>query len=103
MKFAIVHSEQPDPPQDQDTPMGRVPRPVPPSTLIAAAKERLHTRANADAHRALARLDRLRHTVQIHTAAVAARGEAFEDTEPEEGLEMFRASAFGPPPPGGRA
>lgn len=100
MKFRIIHSEQSDPPEDEGSrpePGGSKTGIVPPSVRIAAARERLHTRANTDALRARAGLDRLRHTVETWTSMMATNGEAFEDTEPEAGLEMFRAEAFGSP------
>lgn len=100
MKFRIIHSEQLDPPEHEDSgpePGGSKTGLVPPSVRIAAAGERLHTRANTDALRARAGLDRLRHTVETWTSTMTTNGEAFEDTEPEEGLEVFRAEAFGSP------
>lgn len=98
MKFAIIHSEQPDPPlergprpEEPHREHGPLPLPASPYT----ATERPLARALADTRRAHAGLNRLRYTVESTSSTLTHSAENFEDTEPEAGLETFNPMLFG--------
>lgn len=100
MKFAIIHSEQPEPspgpgsqPAEGDRERGG-PLPIPASP--ATATERPLARALADTRRAHAGLNRLRYTVESIPAQLVHHCESFQDSEPEPGVETFHPRLFGP-------
>lgn len=100
MKFAIIHSEQPDPPLEHRPRLGEAgpehgPLAPPPPASPSVATKRPRARALVASQRAHVSLDRLRYAVESTSVPLAHIVESFEDTEPESGLETFRPALFG--------